>query len=318
MYVPVTQPWRIYTPDTDLNLKNFIDKQQQNSLVINAISNAYITETYENHKSIYTDGSVIGRRAGSAVITGDNFFHWRLPDGCSIFRAELFAIEQALKFITTDSHTQYTIYSDSLCCINKLSSINLTNLDPVLAPIADALQSLTMQKKRITVVWIPAHVGITGNEAADKLAKQATFLPQENIIPLQVTADDCFESIRSLETSMWQHIYDKTDSGSHYKKIEPKVSRQIKMQLHNRRSDVLISRLRLGRCLSNATLYQFNVRTDDLCDTCQVREDICHLLTCPANNYLHMIQEKSIYKILADVTASQTLAKHIIASKRKL
>jgi hypothetical protein len=32
-------------------------------------------------------------------------------------------------------------------------------------------------------------------------------------------------------------------------------------------------------CLNNTTLHQYKVRTDDLCDLCQVREDMCHLLT---------------------------------------
>ena len=65
--------------------------------------------------------------------------------------------------------------------------------------------------------------------------------------------------------------------GSHYKASEPRVSHTLKMQLQNRRSDVVISRLRLGRCLNNlnnTTLQQYKVRSDDLCDLCQVREDM--------------------------------------------
>ena len=230
---------------------------------MNAISNAYITETYENYRPLYIDVSVIEQKTGSALLAGNDTLHWRLPDGCSIFRTELFAIEQALKIIITDVQSHYAIYSDSLSCINKLRNINWTKLDPVLSTLVDSLQSHTMQNKHITIVWIPAHVGIAGNEAVglDKLARQATTLPQESIINLQITTDDCFTTIRSFELSTWQNMYDKFDVGSHYKIIGLQVLHQVKMQLQTRRSDVLIGRLRLGRCLSNATLHQFNVQS---------------------------------------------------------
>ena len=71
----------------------------------------------------------------------------RLPDNCSIFRAELFAIEKALKLIKTDGYSRYAVYSDSLSCLEKLSYINMSKLDPVLTKIVDTLQYDERQNK---------------------------------------------------------------------------------------------------------------------------------------------------------------------------
>jgi hypothetical protein len=159
-----------------------------------------------------------------------------------------------------------------------------------------------------------SHVGIAGNETGHKLAKQATDLPHP-VNDMRMTPADCISLTKSLELEKWQNLYDESTVGSQYKAIEPRVSHTLKMQLQNRHSDVVISRLRLGRCLNNSTLHKYNVRSDELCDLRQVREDICHLLTCPENNFLHNIKLRNIYTILADVNASQTLAKNSIASK---
>ena len=48
---------------------------------------------------------------------------------------------------------------------------------PKLNQIYDILEELQNQGKQITMCKVPAHIGVKGNEEADKAAKQAIEIP---------------------------------------------------------------------------------------------------------------------------------------------
>ncbi|UYV67086.1 MAP4K1 [Cordylochernes scorpioides] len=104
----------------------------------------------------------------------------RNPDFCSVFRSELIAIYEALKSIRNTNYQDIWILTDSRSAIQHLSHTGELR-DKVSRNIIGYLQKLSKTSK-IHLQWIPSHVGIEGNEAADVLAKKGTKepLPQKN------------------------------------------------------------------------------------------------------------------------------------------
>jgi len=76
--------------------------------------------------------------------------------------------------------------------------------------------SQTLEK---VILWIPGHVGIPGNERADRVAKAALSLP---ISPVKVSAMDFFPRAKLLMRKEWQEIWNCCD-GNKLHAITPTV-----------------------------------------------------------------------------------------------
>jgi len=133
----------------------------------------------------------------------------------------------------------------------------------------------------IKLVWIPSHVGIEGNETADRLAKSATN-NQTADITINSTKSEINDKIDSLILTKWQQQYDRSPTGRTYKLLEPKVSLKIKYADVNRQREKTITRLRLGKCCLNQYLHKINRHPTGHCDHCKKPETVEHfLLQCP-------------------------------------
>ena len=89
----------------------------------------------------------------------------------SIFQAEACAIKTATEQLIT-RHTEnedIMIHSDSQAVIKSLCKKTITNI--YIKNIIDNLNMLGRHNK-ITIVWVPGHIGVEGNEIADKLANE--------------------------------------------------------------------------------------------------------------------------------------------------
>lgn len=128
--------------------------------------------------AFFTDGSK-GDPAcyvGFAVVSLDLHLkiQKRITSYTSIYSAETFAIIDAIQIIINRQIPKATIFSDSL---SVLTSITLNKQflpnNYLVGRIRSLLSKASIMGLDVILIWIPAHVGIKGNETADRLAKQA-------------------------------------------------------------------------------------------------------------------------------------------------
>jgi len=90
-----------------------------------------------------------------------------LPHYSSVLSSELIAIHEAVK-IALKIPGKHAICSDSLSALKSLTNPNNHSYYP------STIKNLVSNHfPKIILIWIPSHIGITGNENADKAAKEA-------------------------------------------------------------------------------------------------------------------------------------------------
>ena len=223
----------------------------------------------------------------------------RLCNDSCIYAAELNAIKEVLTWILENENQdnkKFAVFSD---CLSALTSIKLTysRSRPIL--LQETMMILNQIKmSKICFIWIPSHVNILGNERADSLAKQSLNLPDinsTNYLELQ----EIFSLIKSHVVNEWQRKYDGDPKGRHYKLICPVVDTSIKFTDPNRRQEVQISRLRLGKVNLNERLLLMKKHKNGLCSLCKVTENIDHLLlNCKKENISNCLRDACVlYKM---------------------
>lgn len=130
-----------------------------------------------NGEVFYTDGSLSSEyRSGASVVCPEENIEVgvRLGDGASSTQSEIFALLLALKQVKRRKRNAV------ICCdsMGALRSINAKDVKCKLhVKLIDRLnvlvKSLDDEGISIIFLWVPSHIGISGNEEADKVAKNA-------------------------------------------------------------------------------------------------------------------------------------------------
>jgi ribonuclease HI len=127
-----------------------------------------IAEKYEGHQKIYTDGSKRDDKAGYAVSTPNCTYRRRVYQQNTVFSTEQEAITKAIS-VTESTKGDKVISTDSLSTLTAIRGSNHTK-NPKTIKLREMMDRL---KKHITLLWVPGHMGIPGNEKADDEAKAA-------------------------------------------------------------------------------------------------------------------------------------------------
>ena len=137
-------------------------------------SNRLIKVNYYAHV-YFTDGSVKNESSGyGALYTRDHvIMRGQCGKYAKITQSEIIAIHTCcIHAINNKLNGQICIYSDSIGALNALKSPKI-NSELVLECVR-LLEQLTHSCK-VSLIWLPAHNGIYGNEVADKIAKYAAI-----------------------------------------------------------------------------------------------------------------------------------------------
>ena len=267
--IPEVPPWTLHQPRVNLDLSNLCKKDTSSLVFIQKYNE--IKDEHSYCTPIYTDGSKDNDRVGCAAIINNISTKQRLPSNASIFTAEIKAIDLALDAIAESDDDHIIIFSDALSVLLSLENKKLDN--SLVVNLLHKLHLLSIAHKTIFFCWIPSHIGIHGNEAADVAAKESFDF---NIIASQVPYTDLKPHINSFIANKWQERWSSCPDNKLFK-IKPTLGVWPSGFRNSRKEEVVLSRLRIGHTYFT---HSYILRQEDApeCTACQEIYSVRHVL----------------------------------------
>ena len=286
---PAIPPWLLHRPLISTEIADVTSKSDLPDLVkVTALE--VIDRKYQGHARIYTDGSKNpdSGLTGASVFdpTSGEHLSYRCTDHLSIYSTELIAINEAIDLVKEYRYPKSVILSDSLSALVSLRSRQSSRSDLVNSILQDC-HLLARSGCKVSFEWVPAHVGIHGNETADKLAKAALSLDDIDC-DIHLSARETFPHIKKLIMNNWHHALQNTS-------LPPQLpipkTLQAPPKYHSSgKYDRIITRLRLNQTKLNGELGQYIFNRAGTCRHCNSQETTEHYLLHCNEHATHRFQ----------------------------
>ncbi|KAI8482166.1 hypothetical protein Bbelb_400540 [Branchiostoma belcheri] len=254
---------------------------------------------------IFTDGSALsnpGPTGCAAVI----YERWGTTDPYAVrkpvaaksnnYEGELEGLHLAIDTIIRRPTTANKLL---LLCDCKAAIETVTGVQQVEAynslvhTIRNKLQQLKLQGLTIQFNWCPGHVGVTGNEIADKEAKLAANEARNNSNNTSWTKQQALKHIESQAKDRWNRRSNLNTRSEHMQKIGIHMKKKGRT-LGRRTTQIIINQLVSGHTRLNAYQNWKNPEVPPHCPNCDALETTNHYLYhCPRydNERHHMLLE---------------------------
>jgi ribonuclease HI len=291
-------PPLIITNIPGIHHKNNISDTELKSITLKHLSK------YDKKCIIYTDASKManGCSIGIYIELNQMKFSQKLENIVSISRAEMEAIHQALILAKASNIINTVILTDSInSCFTLETGKTAFKHDNLVSRILILSRNLNA-----TIQWIPSHVGLFGNETADKMAKFAlnTDLFIETKLNHLCFTDQMLKQKDIMKTKFQEwYIRESENKGKHTKTIIPHIPlKPWYYKTDCKTSTIKITnRILAGHAFNNKYLKLIKQKDSENCETCNVTEDVQHtLLTCKKyDNERKSLQFNDINNIIA-------------------
>ena len=244
---------------------------------------------------IYTDGSKIDdpiTSVASALFDQSKNYvtTWKLNLLHTVLAGELYALLKALEYISLHRYTWKVVFTDSLSSLQMITSDNSSYCDTV----SEIRYLLTSFNRTSTVFlhWVKFHVGVFGNEVADKAANKGHSNDKRALYPLHLEELTCLIKRNFLIyfDDYWKQACTAQNKGSFHRRIKLWITIPTPVLTGKRQLDSVIFRLRLGHAGVLQHNYRFGMSDTNLCHQCNEEESITHfLLDCDIYNHQRTI-----------------------------
>lgn len=161
-------PWQCL-PVVDLSLTQYNKKDTPHEVLRQEFFQ--LQEKYNNYISFYTDGTKSDSSVGCSAIGPSYECVRRINSNATILTAELYGLLLATNHITKNRLPCSIVYTDSLSALRALASLEATK-NPLVTDLQFKVCTALENNIQIVFCWVPSHVGIPGNEEADRAANK--------------------------------------------------------------------------------------------------------------------------------------------------
>lgn len=260
-----------------------------------------LSSTHQWKHHVYTDGSGYRGHVGAAAVSKNFSTHIQklayLGDAqiSTVYAAELKGIDLALTWgldRTWQRCNEIHIWTDNQAAIRAVADPNgCASGQYILCGIVTKVNALSLRGIKVYIRWIPAHVGVPGNERADKAAKEAATRDHRPLTSLFYLSSCLKQVLRAASKRYWAAAWDFSTVGSVVHRLTPQPTKET-LKPHGKLTKAQSSiwvQLRTGKIALNKYLFDIGRAESPTCDRCYTRnaQTVRHVLwECPARSLL--------------------------------
>lgn len=230
---------------------NYGDSSKKDSPLLIAMKALELINTeYVNYLHVYTDGSVQdnGNVGAAFVIPTLNIEkRFTLPRGVSIFSAELIAILMALNYFDNFASlpVAIAIFTDSKSALSAIKSGESRIREEIQLEIKIKSHQLITRGTAVSLVWVPGHTSLRGNERADYNAKMASKGIDSISLQIGFSVSEIYSVFKKIAWKVWQENFKEEAKSKNWLFHSLLTKKEIQVP-GGKYSQSIVHRLRVG------------------------------------------------------------------------